>query len=237
MTHNIKLWQKEERPREKMIAHGCESLTSAELVAILFRSGSSSEDAVNLARQALALADNNLSKFCRLSIDKLCSIPGIGRVKALSIIAAAELGRRTFAEGGNENKREALPPQISNSEQVAAMMRPLLYGLDHEECWVLFINRAGRLIGKERVSYGGGDATVIDNKIVVKKALEKMASSIILVHNHPSGNPRPGRSDVEQTNALQKAAQSLDITLMDHIIMSDNKYFSFSDEKVNFAKS
>jgi len=235
MTHNIKLWQEEERPREKMIAHGCESLTSAELVAVLFRSGSSSEDAVSLARKALALADNNLNKFCRLSVEKLCSVPGIGRAKALSVIAAAELGRRTFAEGGMNTGSGAPLPLISNSSQVAAIMRPLLCGLDHEECWVLFVNKTGRLIGKERISYGGGDATVIDNKIVAKKAVEKMASSIIMVHNHPSGNPRPGRADIALTKALQAAVRSLDITLMDHIVICDDKYFSFSDENVNFA--
>lgn len=218
-----------------MIAHGCESLTSAELVAVLFRSGSSSEDAVNLARKALALADNNLAKFCRLSVEKLCSVPGIGQAKALSVIAAAELGRRTFAGGEMTNGQNTLPPLIAHSSQVASIMRPLLCGLDHEECWVLFVNKAGRLISKERVSYGGGDATVIDNKIVVKKAIEKMATSIILVHNHPSGNPRPGNADILQTKALQAAARSLDILLMDHIIICDDKYFSFSDENVNFA--
>lgn len=235
MTHNIKLWQEEERPREKMIAHGCESLTSAELVAVLFRSGSSSEDAVSLARKALALADNNLNKFCRLSVEKLCSVPGIGRAKALSVIAAAELGRRTFAEGGMNTGSGVPQPLISHSSQVAAIMRPLLCGLDHEEFWVLFVNKSGRLIGKERLSYGGGDATVIDNRIVVRKAVEKMASSIIMVHNHPSGNPRPGRADIAQTKALQAAVRSLDIALVDHIIMCDDKYFSFSDENVNFA--
>lgn len=218
-----------------MIARGCESLTSAELVAVLFRSGTASEDAVSLARRALALADNNLNKFCRLSVDQLCSVPGIGRAKALSVIAAAELGRRTFAEGEMKTRQNSPPPMLSNSSQVASIMRPLLCGLDHEECWVLFVNRAGRLIGKERVSLGGGDATVIDNRIVVKKAIEKMATSIILVHNHPSGNPRPGRADIEQTRALQAAARSLDITLMDHVIMCDDKYFSFSDENINFA--
>jgi len=231
MAHNIKLWQEEDRPREKMIARGCESLTSAELIAILLRSGSSSEDAVSLARKALSLADNNLARFCRLSLDKLTSIPGIGRAKALSILAAAELGRRAFAQSGTDNLR------ISTSRQVFDLMRPHLCGLDHEECWTLYLNSAGRLISKERISAGGINATVIDTRIIVRKAIEKMATAIILVHNHPSGNPRPGQADISQTEALKRAARSLDISLLDHVIVAADKYFSFSDENINFAES
>lgn len=229
MTHNIKQWQEEDRPREKMIARGCGSLTAAELIAILFRSGNSSEDAVSLARRALALADNSLIRFSRLTCEQLCSIPGIGMAKALSVMAAAELGRRTFAEGGNEGAG------IRGSQQVMALMRPLLCGLDHEECWVLFLNNAGKLISKERISAGGINATVVDSRIIVRKAIEKTATAIILVHNHPSGNPRPGKADISQTEALYKAARSLDISLLDHVIVASDKYFSFSDENVIFA--
>ena len=230
MAHNIRQWQEEDRPREKMIARGCGSLTAAELIAILFRSGNSSEDAVSLARRALALADNSLSRFSRLSFEQLSSIPGIGRAKALSVIAAAELGRRTFAEGGDGNN-----VRISGPQQVMALMRPLLCGLDHEECWILFLNNAGKLISKECISAGGINATVVDTRIIVRKAIEKMATAIILVHNHPSGNPRPGQADIVQTGTLYRAARSLDITLMDHVIVAGDKYFSFSDENVNFA--
>jgi len=230
MTNNIKQWQEEERPREKMIARGCESLTSAELVAILFRSGNLSDDAVSLARKALTLADNNLNRLFRLSLEQLCSIPGIGKAKALSVMAAAELGRRAFAEGWMGNAT-----RISESHQVATLMLPLLKGLDHEECWCLFLNKAGKLISKERMSHGGLDATVVDNRIIVRRAIEKLATAIILIHNHPSGNPRPGREDIVQTVALYKAAASLDISLIDHIIIAGDKYFSFCDENVNFA--
>lgn len=221
----IKSWNAEERPREKLMQRGAEALDNTELLAILLRSGTSRESAVDLSRRLLVEAGNSLQNLARFSYDRIASLHGFGTVKAVTVLAALELARR-LAE-----TREPRPPQLLSSAAVAELMRPLLRHLQHEECWVLYVNRANRLIGKERMSTGGLTATVVDTKIIVRKALEKSASGIILVHNHPSGEPRPGAQDCRQTALLRDAVRYFDISLLDHVIIAGDRYYSFNDEQ------
>ncbi len=224
MKQNIKEWREEERPREKMLSKGCESLTAAELIAILIRSGCAERNAVETAGEALELAGGKLKNLSRMTFEQLRKIRGIGPAKALSIMAASELGRRMAAEPNDGM------PVIRDSKTIADIMIPLLNGLQHEECWVLYLNKANRLTGKERLSQGGVSATVIDIKLIVRHAIDRLASGIILVHNHPSGNCVPGKNDISETAALREAAALLDICLVDHLIIAGNKYYSFADE-------
>ena len=221
---SIKTWNEEERPREKLMQQGRVSLTNSELVAILLRSGTQEGSAIDLAREVLAAGEGSLNRLSTLGTAQLTKIAGIGPAKAATIEAAFELARRLAAELPEDD----VP--VRTAETVALIMGPLLRDLQHEECWVLYLNRGNRLIGKERISSGGMSSTVIDLKIIVKKAVERLASGLILVHNHPSGNPRPGEQDRAQTEALKKAAAVFDITLIDHVIIGKKKYFSFSDE-------
>lgn len=226
-THSIKTWNEEERPREKLMLRGAAALTDTELLAILLGSGTRRQTAVDLARDLLSLSDGRLDALSRLGSRQLTSTPGIGLAKATSILATFELARRLAAE---------LPADeltIRTSETVARMMAPHLRNLPHEECWVLFLNRGRKLIAKEKVSLGGTGSTVIDIKIIVKKAVDRLASGLILIHNHPSGNPQPGEQDCRQTTALKQAAAVFDIELVDHVIIGKNKYYSFSDELVS----
>lgn len=220
----IRQWKEDDRPRERMIKLGAESLSDAELIAVLFGSGTKNETAVDLGRTVINAAGNNLRSLTNMSIDSLKKIKGIGPTKALVITAVSELTRRISSEEVKSSQ------QIKSSEYAAKIISPVLRDLSHEECWVMYLNRANRLIAKERLSKGGVSATVVDVKIVVKNALEKLASSIILVHNHPSGNPTPGDADKVQTKALHEAASMFDITLLDHLIIAGDTYFSFSDQ-------
>jgi DNA repair protein RadC len=223
-TNSIKTWNEEERPREKLMLLGAAALTDTELLAILLGSGTRRQTAVDLARSLLAQGEGRLDSLSCLGSRQLTSTPGIGLAKATSILATFELARRLAAE---------LPADeltIRASETVARMMAPHLRNLPHEECWVLFLNRGRKLIAKEKVSLGGMGSTVIDIKIIVKKAVDRLASGLILIHNHPSGNPQPGEQDRRQTTALKQAAAIFDIELVDHVIIGKNKYYSFSDE-------
>lgn len=220
----IKEWQKDERPREKMIRLGAGAIDNTELLAILLRTGNNTETAVDLARRLLTETGNSLNKLYGLSLAQLTKINGVGSAKALTILAAFELASRLQAEMPEEN------PQISTSASVAKIIAPALKHLPHEECWIMYLNRANRMIAKERVSIGGVSSTVLDIKIIIKKAVEKLASSIIVIHNHPSGNPYPGKQDEMQTKYLKEAASIFDISLLDHIIIAADKYYSFSDQ-------
>lgn len=222
----IKDWHEEERPREKVIRYGARSVDNSELLAILLRTGNSDETAVDLARKILFQADNSLNKLSGFSLENLTSINGIGKAKALTLIASFEIASRMSAETPDQK------PQIHSSASVAKIISPMLKGIDHEECWILFLNRANRMILKERISIGGISSTVVDIKIIIKKAVEKLASSIIIIHNHPSGNPYPGEQDRMQTRYLKEAAALFDISLLDHIIIAGDKYYSFSDEEI-----
>ena len=222
--HSIKTWDEEERPREKLMHKGTAALSNAELLAILLRSGNRDTSAVDLARELLAASEGKLSVLAGRNIHQLNKTSGVGTAKAASVVAAFELARRLEAE---------IPADeftIRSADTVARMMTPLLGALPHEECWVLYLNRAQKYVGREKISTGGQASTVIDIKIIVKKAVERLASAVILVHNHPSGNPAPGESDRTQTDALRKALAVFDIGLLDHVIIGKKKYFSFSEE-------
>lgn len=219
----------DERPREKMQDKGARSLSNTELLAILLRTGTGSMNVIDLARELLKSAEGKLTGIMAMPIEKICEIKGIGTSKAVTIAAAFELGRRCAIEPIVEKKES-----ISNPRTVFQMMAPILRGIDHEECWGLFLNRANFVLSKERFSSGGIDSTVIDVKSIVRKALEKKATSVILIHNHPSGNPLPGTNDIRETRNLKKALETCGIALMDHIIIAEDSFYSFADEeKVN----
>ena len=162
-----------------------------------------------------------------MSIDKMQTIGGIGKNKAATITAAFELGRRFATEGSRPHCRA-----ITNASQIFSMMLPVLKGIDHEECWILYLNRANHILYKEKVSIGGLSSTTIDTNSILRKAIEKKADGIILVHNHPSGNPQPGRADVVETERLKKAAETFSISMLDHVIISDSGYYSFADQMI-----
>ena len=220
----------EERPREKMLAKGAGAMSNAELLAILIGSGTKNENVLEIANKLLSAGEGRLSKVAAMGSGAIRAFEGIGAGRYAAIAAAFELGKRCCLE---EPGIERLP--LSNPERVFRMMLPILRGLDHEEFWVIFLNRANYVLHKEMISLGGTSSTVIDPKLVVSKALDRKASGIIMVHNHPSGNPRPGRQDVVQTGIMKKAAGTFDISLIDHIILCDDRFFSFADDKVYMA--
>lgn len=220
----LKSWAVRERPREKVLANGIQHLSDAELLAILMGSGTRNTTAVDLARQILGEVEYNLHELGRQSISDLQKIKGIGPAKAIALLAAMELGRRR--SGSLQVEKTA----IKSSETVFKFFHPLLGDLEHEEFWLLMLNRANRVIGRFKVSQGGLSGTVIDTRIILKKALDNLASSIIVCHNHPSGNKQPSDADVKITEKLKKAAEILEIKLLDHIIIADKSYFSFADE-------
>lgn len=223
----IKEINEEERPRERLLAKGASALCSAELLAILIRTGSGKRNAIELAYEIIASA-GSITGLSSMSTDRLTAIPGIGKEKAAVISAAIELGRRFSAE-------TAIAPEasITSPEQVYTLMLPLLKGIDHEECWVLYLNRANRIIFREKIFTGGLNSTTIDTNTILRKAIEKKADGLILVHNHPSGNPHPGEADIRETARLKKAADTFRISLMDHVIVSDGCFYSFSDEQMS----
>lgn len=217
----------DELPREKMIDKGAAALSNAELIAILLRTGTGRLNVVDVARELLKSADGKLNNLQCMPPERLCETEGIGLSKAVTVAAAFELGRRCYIEAAVENKHS-----ITRPREVYMMMHPLMKGLDHEECWVLFLNRANYLIAKERMSSGGLDSTILDPKTIVRKALEKKATSVILVHNHPSGNPMPGSNDIRETGKLKKGLETCGIDLTDHIIIADDCFYSFADEQL-----
>lgn len=223
-SHALTTWAVEERPREKVMANGVQYLSDSELLAILLGSGTKNITAVELARLILKGAGNNLQQLGRHGIGDLVKIKGVGPAKAITILAAIELGRR---RAGMQHP-EKIP--IKSSETVFRLFHPLMGDLEHEEFWLLMLNRANRVLGKYKVSQGGLSGTVIDTRIILKKALDNLASSIIVCHNHPSGNNQPSDADVKITEKLKKAAEMLEIKLLDHVIIADKSYFSFADE-------
>jgi len=216
-----------ERPRERMMEYGPEALGTGELLAILLRSGTAGESAVELAQRLLALAGGSLVQLSQMPLERLRSQRGLGGTKVLPVIAALELGRRFMSEESRLEKISIIAPA-----QVYRLMKPSLKGLETEECWVIYLNSAKYVIGREKISTGGLNATILDVKKIASAALERKAQSLILVHNHPSGNPRPGSEDLNQTRALRNALNSLSITLLDHIVFCDDCYYSFADELV-----
>ena len=223
----LKELNKQERPREKMMARGANALTDVELLAILLRTGTSTRNVVDVARELLRTADDRLGSVAAMSLDRLRQVDGIGPSKAVAVAAAFELGRRLALEVGMENV-----PRMDSPAKVYRVMLPLLRDLDHEECWVLFLNKSNGLISKERMTSGGQDFTVMDKRVVVRRAIEKKAASIILVHNHPSGNAMPSVEDINQTRDLGRALSACGLQLLDHVIVAGASYYSFSDEQV-----
>ena len=221
---SIKLWAIDDRPREKVLKNGFPSLSNAELIAILIGSGNSKESAVELSRRILSDFSNNLGKLSRTSLESLMSYNGIGEAKAINILAALELGRRRSVEQDDGLTK------ILSSEDAYRFMSVELADLNYEEFWVAFLDRANNIIHKSKISQGGISGTVIDIRIILRQAIEKMSSSIILFHNHPSGNLTASSNDIEITRKAIEAAKLFDIKVLDHIIIAGKKYLSFADE-------
>jgi len=220
----ISAWAEEDRPREKMLLKGRQTLSDAELLAILLGSGSVGESAVSLARRLLLAVENNLHELGKRSIHDLQRFKGVGEAKAIAIAAALELGRRRQLSDLRER------PRITSSRDAYQAVAPLLTDLSHEEFWLLLLNKANEVMARERLSTGGMSGTVVDIKMVFKSALDARASGIIAVHNHPSGNLQPSIADQELTRRLRRAGEMLDLPLLDHLIVSERGYYSFADE-------
>ncbi|MBT8326011.1 MAG: DNA repair protein RadC [Winogradskyella sp.] len=223
-SFSIKNWSQDDQPREKLRDKGKSILSDAELVAILIGSGNKNESAVELSKRILAAVDNNLNALGKCSIKQLMQFKGIGEAKAIAIAAAMELGRRRRLEEAIELK------SISSSRSVFENMQPIIGELPHEEFWILYLNNSNKIIQKNQLSKGGITGTLVDVRLVLKNALEVGATALILVHNHPSGTLKPSVADKEITKKLKLAAQSLDIQVLDHLIITENAYFSFADE-------
>jgi DNA repair protein RadC len=223
-NYSIKQWAKDDRPREKLLLKGAENLSNSELLAILIQNGTRSKSAVDLAKAVLKMGKDNLNELGKLTVRELMKIQGIGEAKAVAISAAMELGRRRQAASSLERIA------VGSSRDIAEYLRSVLKDYRHEVFAVLFLNRANKIRHFEIISEGGITSTVADPRIILKKALEEDAVSIILCHNHPSGSLKPSHADKELTSRIRQAANYLDILLMDHIIVSENGYFSFADE-------
>jgi DNA repair protein RadC len=221
---NLKAWAEADRPREKLMNQGRNALSDSELLAILIRSGTKKETAVELSRRILNSVSNDLMQLSRLSIGDLMKFNGMGEVKAITVMAALELGRR-------RRSAEAIQlVKVTSSKTVAEVFTPLLSDLNHEEFWVLLLNRANNIIGKHQISKGGLAGTVVDSKVIFKLALDASASSIIMCHNHPSGNHKPSDADLSLTKRIVEAGKVLDISVLDHLIIAGELYYSFADE-------
>jgi DNA repair protein RadC len=210
-----------------MLEKGPGALSNAELLAIMIRTGTGKMNVVDVARTLLSSAEGRLNAIADMPMERLCSVSGIGRSKAVTIAAAFELGRRCSMELAVPDKVAVSSPKV-----VFRMMLPFLRGLDHEECWAMFLNRANYVLGKERMSVGGLESTVVDVKAILRRALERKASGVILVHNHPSGSAMPGQADIRQTAVLKKALQTCEIQLVDHVVVAEDSWYSFADERL-----
>ena len=216
----------DDRPREKMLQSGARSLSNSELLAIMIGSGTGGKNATEIAREVLAASDGRLVLLSAMPMERLTMQKGIGPARAVTIAAALELGRRAFEESALIKDGPLTSPEL-----VFQLMQPTLRNLDHEECWVLFLNGKSRLIGKELVGVGSMEKTVIDSRKILKRAIEKQSRHVILVHNHPGGSPEPSQADIRQTDILRRALSAVEITLTDHIVIADNQFFSFCEEK------
>lgn len=220
----IKSWAEDDRPREKLLYKGRSALSDAELIAILLGSGSRDLTAVDLAKCILSSVENKLGSLARLQVDDLKKFRGIGEAKAVTIVAALELGRRRREEKGQLQQR------ITTSREAYELMSGVLSDLDHEEFWVILLSRSQRFKDKLCISRGGIAGTVVDMRLIFKPAIEKLASGIILCHNHPSGNLRPSSHDIDLTKKVVRSGEMLDIRIYDHVIFTDDGFYSFADE-------
>ncbi|HEY0670185.1 MAG TPA: DNA repair protein RadC [Sphingobacteriaceae bacterium] len=220
----IKSWAEEDRPREKLLLQGRRSLSDAELIAILIGSGNRQESAVELSKRILVSHNNDLDKLGKLTVQDLSKFNGIGEAKAIAIIAALELGRRKNDSDIPEKV------QVANSRDVYKALLPMFADLNHEEFWIVLLNRANKITSKHLISKGGQAGTVADPKIIFNTVLQHQATSVILAHNHPSGNLKPSSADISLTTKLVAAGKLLDIEVLDHLIITDKDYYSFADE-------
>ena len=219
-------WSEDDKPREKLMLKGKSVLSDAELIAILIGSGSRNESAVDLSKKILASVDNNLNALGKVSISQLIAFKGIGEAKAISIIAALELGRRRRSEEAVELKK------VTSSKVIFEIMQPIIGELPHEEFWIIYLNNSNKVISKSQLSKGGITGTLVDVRIVFKTALEMGATALILCHNHPSGTLIPSDADKQITKKLKLAGESLEIKVLDHLIVTETSYFSFADEGI-----
>lgn len=223
---SITNWSEDDKPREKLMLKGKSVLSDAELIAILIGSGSRNESAVDLSKRILASVDNNLNALGKLSLSQLMQFKGIGEAKAISIIAALELGRRRRGEDAVELKK------ITSSKIIFEIMQPIIGELPHEEFWIIYMNNSNKVISKSQLSKGGITGTLVDVRIVFKTALEMGATALILCHNHPSGTLIPSDADKQITRKLKVAGDSLEIKVLDHLIVTETSYYSFADEGI-----
>jgi len=226
-THfGIKSWAEDDRPREKLLLKGKNALSDAELIAILIGSGSRNETAVDLSKRMLQSVDNNLNTLGKSSLNQLMHFKGIGEAKAITIVAAMELGRRRRIEDAK------VLDKVTSSKVVFELMQPIMGELPHEEFWVLCLNNSNKITYKFQVSKGGITGTIVDVRLIFKTLFEQNSTSLILAHNHPSGGLSPSESDKMLTRKVKEAAKILDINLLDHLIITENAYFSFADEGI-----
>lgn len=221
---NINQWAEEDRPREKMIAKGIDTLSDAELLGILIGSGNTEESAVELMRRILLACDNNLNELGKWTFRNFSDFKGIGPAKATTVMAALELGKRRNRQDIKERM------QITCSRDIYALFHPILCDLPQEEFWILLLNQSNKVIEKLRISTGGIDGTYADVRSILREAILHRATSVILIHNHPSGNPAPSINDKRVTSAVRQGAQTMNIRLADHVVVCDGKYYSFADE-------
>ncbi|TXD54282.1 MULTISPECIES: RadC family protein [unclassified Polaribacter] len=222
----IKSWALDDRPREKLVAKGKLALSDAELIAILIGSGNREESAVGLSKRILQSVDGNINRLAKLSVEKLTEFKGIGAAKAVAIITALELGKRRQLEIAQEK------PKITSSKDVFNLMQPIIGDLEHEEFWVLFLNNSNKVLSKSQISKGGLTATIVDVRLLFKRALELASVGVIVCHNHPSGKLEPSNADKQITQKIKLAGVTLDIKLLDHLIVTQKAYFSFADEGI-----
>ncbi|WP_298896674.1 DNA repair protein RadC [uncultured Psychroserpens sp.] len=223
-SFSIKNWSQDDQPREKLRNKGKSVLSDAELLAILIGSGNKDESAVSLSKRILSSANHNLNTLGKLNLKQLMAFKGIGEAKAISIVAALELARRRIGTEIIEKKK------IKSSASVFDLMQPIVGELPHEEFWIIYLNNSNKIIQKQQLSKGGITGTLVDVRLVLKTALEVGAVALLLVHNHPSGSLKPSEADKKLTQKLKNAAQSLDIKVLDHLIITEKAYFSFADE-------
>ena len=225
-SFSIKNWSDDDKPREKLVHKGRSVLSDAELIAILIGSGSKDESAVELGKRILASANNNLNELGKLSIKQLMTFKGIGEAKAVTIAAALEMGRRRRGEEAQKISK------ISSSKDAFDLLQPRIGELQHEEFWILYLSNANKVLYSAQLSKGGLTGTLVDVRIVMRQALEQGAVGLILSHNHPSGTLRPSEEDRKVTQKLKRAAAALDIKVLDHLIITQNDYYSFADEGI-----
>ena len=221
---NINQWAEEDRPREKMASLGAETLSNAELLAILIGSGSVKESAVDLMKRILADCNNNLNTLGKKSIHDLCQYNGVGPAKAITILAACELGKRRQMEAPEER------PDLGNATQIYNFMHPIMQDLDIEQFWILLLNQNHRLIKKVRIAHGGITATAVDIRIIIREAVLCNATQIVACHNHPSGSIKPSKDDDNLTNRLIQACNVMSIRFKDHVIVTDGHYYSYKEQ-------